>query len=164
MENTTECCGLPVGIFGTWNQKHLLKSPEGLEQRGCQQSLCQLWYLLVFCASNPGDSKITFKKKKKKNEMKSHEHFRAKSLISSFHFDLLYLLKNKNILWRPLPLITCTKTSQSKHSHGNWWFYIAHIFPERVIAMSFPSKGLMAMYRNPIEVSSYIQLICWHYR
>lgn len=162
MENTPECCGLPVGIFGAWNRKHLLKSPEELEQRGCQQSLCQLWYLLVFCASNPGDSHWQNSIKKKKTEMKSPGHFRAKSLISSFHFDLLYLL-NFFILWGLLPLITCTKTSESKHFHGNWWFYIAHIFPERVIAMSFPSKGLMAMYRNPIEVSSYTQLTCWHY-
>ena len=66
MENTPECCGLPVGIFGAWNRKHLLKSPEELEQRGCQQSLCQLWYLLVFCASNPGDSHWQNSIKKKK--------------------------------------------------------------------------------------------------
>ena len=163
MENTTECCGLPVGIFGAWNQKHLLKSPEGLEQRGCQQSLCQLWYLLVFCASNPGDSKITLKKKRKKKKW-NHMGILEPNLWSQVFILIFCICWKTNILRRPLPLITYTKTSQSKHSHGNWWFYIAHIFPERVIAMSFPSKGLMAMYRNPIEVSSYTQLICWHYR
>lgn len=28
----------------------------------------------------------------------------------------------------------------------------SHFFAERVIAMSFPSKGVMALYRNPVHV------------
>ena len=35
-------------------------------------------------------------------------------------------------------------------------------FTERIIAMSFPSKGVMALYRNPVRVgiNSYIQNVC----